>query len=139
MWFVLSLLPVFALGPLILALWEEHSGLRVAFIKAATLWAALAFMITETLSLFHAVTRTGLVAAWLVVVVGAALYISRFRGSNLRLPARWVAGVDSSLDDLDAAFLTSMVFIVSVVGLVAFVAPPNTIDSLEYQMPRIVH
>jgi len=139
MWFVLSLLPVFALGPLILALWEEHSGLRVAFIKAATLWAALAFMITETLSLFHAVTRTGLVAAWLVVVVGAGLYITRFRGSNLRLPARWVAGAHSSLDDLDAAFLTSMVFIVSIVGLVAFVAPPNTIDSLEYQMPRIVH
>ncbi len=136
---LLAFVPVLAFILLILAVWKEQTGARTAFIQAAILWGVLAFLITETLSVFHAVTRAGLSAAWLLVVLATALYVAQFRRSNVRLPARWAAGALSSIDDLDAAFLTAMAVIAGGVGLVAMAAPPNTLDALAYHMPRIVH
>ncbi len=134
----LACLPVVAFGLLVLISWRENTSGRVAFLHAAIIWAVLVTGVTEALSVFHALTWASLTSAWMLINVAAVLYVVRVRLS-LRAPGAWAREAFSQLSDLDIAFLTGTLAIVAAVGFVAIVAPPNTIDCLQYHMPRIVH
>jgi hypothetical protein len=69
-----------------------YDSIRLVFLRTAMLSAAYLVMAVEALSLFKAVTWTGLAVAWLLPVLGLLILFIRRRsqGHPLRLPElRW--------------------------------------------------
>ena len=93
--------------------------------------------LTELLSVFHAVNRWSLAAAWFVwaAISAGALAIprkDRIAGVQEEVIAR------VPLDAWDRAALCFAGAIVAVAALTAIVAAPNTSDSMQYHLPRVV-
>lgn len=87
-----------------------------------------AALLTEALSVIHALTRETLLVGWAV----AALTGVRFRraGASWKLQRPGV---------LDAILLTGVIAIAVPVGLAAVLSPPNSSDAMAYHMPRVVY
>jgi hypothetical protein len=135
---MLAALPVLALAGLVLLLATLHPawGWRRSFLRAAVLTAAAAVLLTEGLSLIGAVSTGALGLAWGLLLVGEVgwLVAGFLRGRHLqfpefRLPSGWI----------DRVLALAIVLIVLVLALIAFYAPPNTWDSLNYHMARVAH
>ena len=108
---------------------------RVSLLVAAVAWGLVLTVITEALSRFHLLTWPGLLAAWLVVLAGAAL-LARGGRSVPTIPAAvHVRGLDLE----SRAFLGGTGVLVLTIALIAVVAPPNTFDSMTYHMSRVAH
>ena len=111
-------------------------GWRRSLLRAAVITAAYAILMTETLSLVSGVTAIGLASVWAVlfVAVAAGLVVTA-RGTGLRslprlaLPARWS----------DRLLLLAVIVIALTTAIIAWYAPPNTWDSLNYHMARVAH
>lgn len=105
-----------------------------AFLAGSALWGAILVAATETLSLFDALTFPHLLVFWAVAAMAsAALYVATRR----KYPPhpepsrpRYTPGQGLLL----AAILT----IAATIGTVAFIGPPNTWDSMDYHMPRVL-
>ena len=108
-------------------------GLRRAFLRALAFWGAWAYLSIEILSLFRAVTFTGIFLVWLIPLVGCGIWLAmRWRsGQVIRMDFSWLAGWEMKL------LLVVLLVVLVVTGLVAGLAPPNTFDSLRYHMPRV--
>jgi hypothetical protein len=98
------------------------------------LWGTYMILSTEILSIFKAVTKLGLVIVWLLpCLIASSWMINRVkRGLQItfprgQLPKGWV----------DRGLSMAVVGIVGVTGLIAWLAPPQTWDSLNYHMPRV--
>ncbi len=135
---MLSLLPLIALllGGYALAHRFPHWGWRQTFVRTTVLAGAYMILATELLSLFDGVTRLGLVSVWALPVLAGIFWLAgwrrrkqRFRWPELRL-------AESRLDRL---LLLGVVAIALITALVAWLAPPNTWDSLTYHMSRVAH
>jgi hypothetical protein len=114
-------------------------GWRASFLASGVLWGALLAAITFCLSLFEALTRLALSLSWAAALVALAFGGWRsgrlgrgwaearriFRWSALPKTERWVLG---------ACLLYALLLFI-----VAWVAPPNTNDSLRYHMSRVMH
>lgn len=113
---------------------DPDSGLY-AFLGGSTLWATLLVIATETLSLFDALTFPCLVALWAVAAVSfAALYVATARKypPRPRQPRpRFSPG--------QILLLAAILAITATIGAVAFIGPPNTWDSMDYHMPRVLY
>lgn len=112
------------------------SDWRQAALRAALLWMAYLVLLTELLSLFNAITRTALFIGWLVPVLGAVIFLWQRakNGSWILLPS--IARPDGWMDWV---LLGGIAFYLVMTALVAFLAPPNTFDSLNYHMARVAH
>ena len=119
--------------------WSQGVGPRVAFLRASILWALLASGLTEVLSAFGALHEVGLGWAWVAVDVVALSWLLRLR-TRIVLPSarEWLGVVLGKLDGACAVLIAGGLVIVAVIGLIAIAAPPNTVDAMEYHMPRIV-
>jgi hypothetical protein len=135
---MLAALPVLAFAGLIVLLATSHPtwDWRRSFLRAAVLAAAAAILVTEGLSLFGAVTRCGLGLAWGLFLVGEVVWFvagflrgQRPRLPELKLPSGWI----------DRVLVLAIILIVLAVAVIAFCAPPNTWDSLNYHMARVAH
>jgi hypothetical protein len=131
------ILPLAYIG-ILLAVGNSRFGTdwRQAALRAALLWMGYLVFLTETLSLFTAITNTALFIGWLIPIVGAGTFLwwCRKNGSRILLPrfARpegW----------LDWVLLGGIFFYLGLTALVAYLAPPNTFDSLNYHMARVAH
>jgi hypothetical protein len=107
-----------------------------AALRAAMLWMAYLVLLTELLSLFNAITSWALFIGWLIpiIVAGIFLWLLHMRGGRILLPhpsrpENW----------LDWILMGGIVFYLVLTALVAFLAPPNTFDSLNYHMARVAH
>ena len=111
-------------------------GWRRAFIRACVLLGASAVVLTETLSLFEAVRPTYLAAGWSAFALAAAGFLARHYKlyGEVKIP-RFQLPRELSLR-LAAVFVVVIVFVTAVV---AWIAPPNTWDSLNYHMSRVAH
>lgn len=85
--------------------------------------------LTEFLSLFHWVTFTGLMLGW-TALCAAALAVVRKKGLP-RFSVAWPVIAD-------ALPIAAIVTVVSIIGFIAAVSPPNSVDVLMYHMPRVV-
>jgi hypothetical protein len=111
-------------------------GWRRAFLRASLLGGAGLVFIVEILSIFHAVTQMGLLVMWLLLLGASTVWlITRWRKGfrPRRLDLSW--GRNPGLFIMALALVTIFVLI----GLVAWFAPPNTFDSLNYHMSRVAH
>ena len=112
-------------------------GLKASFLVGTALWGAVLIAITEALSLFHAINRFGLSVMW-----GAVL--ASWLGWGLK-SGRWQRGWGRFWDGANGGRRTDYLLLggfCTLAGLllvVALVAPPNTVDALQYHMPRVAH
>jgi hypothetical protein len=117
--------------------WQSPSkDWRRAWLRACALFGFLLTGLTEILSVFRLITPIGLGAAWGVLAgVGVgSLYLFRVRRGGVRLPAFQIpAGWGERL------LLGCVLVVFLVTGLIAWISPPNTWDSLNYHMARVAH
>lgn len=100
--------------------------MREAFLKALVLAGAASVAIAEVLSLFHAFTRAGVLAGWVVAMAAAALW---FRPKFSR----------PKLGVVDALLLAAIGAILLLTAYAALVYPPNSADAMAYHLPRVIY
>ena len=124
----------FAFGVLVLANLHLEWEWDRSVLRGAIAFAVFSVIGAEVLGLFHAITQTGLSLLWLLAIAGMAGWlVVRPRRAGLRRmrlprmgPAEWVMAVILFL------FLATT-------AVTAWLAPPNTWDSLSYHMARVAH
>jgi hypothetical protein len=135
---LLALLPLSAFIVIFLVLIRRfhRQDWRQLYLRAAVLWGAYMVLETELLSFVRGVTPLGLALAWAVpVLAGGSWLIWQVRYNrkitfpHLQLPLHWAEGV----------LLLGVAAILGITALLAWVAPPQTWDSLNYHMPRVAH
>lgn len=133
-----ALVPILAYLCLAFLLFNRHNteDLRLVFLRAGILFVIYLILAEEVLSLFHAVTRIGLLVAWLVPILGVAGYLARLQlkdhGVSLphfSLPTGWSSWLS----------LLLVAFVVAVTFIVAWLSPPQTWDALSYHLSRVAH
>jgi hypothetical protein len=130
---VLAFLPVLSFILLLLSFRLRTAiGWREAFLTASLLLGFLAVLATEALSLFHLVTFGAIVTFWTAVSIGSAvfLYFSAHH-RNPDLPGERLTPFSRVLLGCIAAYVVMIV-------VIATLAPPNTGDTFEYHMPKVV-
>ena len=132
---IFPLLSFIALVFLMASFFPEQ-GWRHNFSRASLVWGAWLVFSIESLSVFRAVTPIGLTLMWLVLAAGCIAWLAR----------HWRKGLIPRRPDFRflknpgyLIMLLALLMIFTVVGLVAWFAPPNTYDSLNYHMPRVAH
>src|SRR5258708_7841902 len=109
---------------------------RSAFMKAAVVWGLIVVASTEALSPFRALSATPLAAVWAVALLVAGLGVWRRRALVAeRLRSTFARRPDTLL----TVTAVPLAFIAAATGVVAWVAPPNTYDSMAYHMARVAH
>jgi hypothetical protein len=132
-----AILPILCFISILLIIKKfQVQGWRGSFVLASLLWGILVTAITEFLSLFNWLTFWPMVGAWVFILLLLLLILvfgkprndsSRF---NLRLPR---------LARFESVLLIYIFAMVIVIGVIAWVAPPNTGDSMAYHMSRVMH
>jgi hypothetical protein len=134
---MLTLFPAaaFLTGMLLLGNLSGRLPWRVAFMRAAILWGVYAVAATELLSLVHGITPLGLAIAWaLPVVFSGGWLLRRRRQHTLRYPR-----LNLPAHPLEWVLVLGLGVILALTALVAWLAPPQTWDSLNYHLPRVAH
>src|SRR5687767_6793309 len=109
-------------------------GWRDAFIDASAILAIAVVSITEGLSGFEALTRTGILSAWGIVALALAGWFLR-TGSRPALVARARIPELGREDKYCVAFVA---FICLVCLYLAIASPPNAPDAGSYHVPRVL-
>lgn len=134
---MLILVPLLAYVFALLRLRLTTHDWRVAALGAAIFWGVYLTILTEGLSAFRLVTPNSVALGWaLASVVAIAVWMTgrRHRQTTTAAEPRAV----KPLDRIAASLVLGVVLLVGAVGVTALVAPPNTWDSMEYHLPRIV-
>jgi hypothetical protein len=135
---LLAFLPFLAFIIIFTVLMLRLPGLawRQTYLRAAVLWGAYMVLETELLSFVRGVTPLGLALAWAAPVLagGAWLIWQVRRNRKITLPP-----IRLSFHWADGALLLGVAVILGITALLAWVAPPQTWDSLNYHMPRVAH
>jgi 4-amino-4-deoxy-L-arabinose transferase-like glycosyltransferase len=127
--------PLFSLLLLCLILHRKNRCFRHSVLSAAIVWAVLLVAMTEVLSLFRSLTFSWVSGLWGIVSLILCFISLRFN-KNVALIGRLKFANTSPMSRL---LLLWMFLIIATVGLIAWVAPPNTTDSMSYHMSRVAH
>src|ERR1700722_1223320 len=141
-----AVLPFLAFAGCWAALWRRGQDWRASFIVSATLWGIWVAVTTELLSAGSLLTRGAVATVWLAASILAWWFAFSgandrrlFRASSSGTPASEPAGKASEpLALADCLLLAGLSVIVLLLAIVAFVAPPNTWDAMQYTMPRVI-
>jgi hypothetical protein len=107
---------------------------RESLLASAVIWGTLIALSTEVMGFFHAIGRQSLIVFWVVVLAVSLGLILRNRRE-----------IQSALNKpkVDGALAWGMfgviVVYLGITFLVALIAPPNTNDSMQYHMSRVMH
>lgn len=107
---------------------------RESILAAAVVWGLLLTIITEVLSVLGALSYPTVLASWLLCGAAlAVLYLWFFKDKGrMSVSVHSMAGAPLLV-------VLPIALVVSITGLIAFVAPPNTYDSMTYHLGRVVH
>jgi hypothetical protein len=108
---------------------------QYAFLSGSTLWCALLVIATETFSFFEALTFPSLLVFWTSAGIVSALLYLRVRREYPVPPGNLWPRYSLGQKLLLAAILA----ITATIGAIAFIAPPNTWDSMYYHMPKVLY
>jgi hypothetical protein len=139
---VLILLPIAAFVAIFLVLLDSDPadgivGAGGSFLRAAVLWGAYLAVTSELLSLLDVLSRLGVAVAWLAILIGV-LVLGRRRGSLRRGLAK-VESLGRKSGATERWIVGALVVLGGTLLLVAWVSPPNNVDSLLYHVSRVVH
>ncbi len=113
---------------------QTDSSWRRACLHAGVLWGSYIVFLNELLSIWKAITLVGLVIAWSLPLLGIAVFlVVRVRhGHEIRLPSsEWPKGWSQVF------LFVGVVLILIVTGILAWLSPPQTWDTLNYHMPKV--
>lgn len=134
---MLALLPLAALYLLTLIVRQNNPGSdrdwREDVLVSFMVWSVFLVGITEALSVFRALSLLPILFFWSACIVVTAIIV--FKKTNPAFPS-------FSLTKLSwpAIFAVTMIAVILILaGMTAFIAPPNTYDSMTYHMARVVH
>jgi len=115
---------------LLLTFAKVRQDWREAFIFASLSWGTAVVACTEMLSLGNYLTFTLLLLFWLGITALSLIYFIRLR----KAPYPPV-----SFGKIPLLSTIGVIFVISITGMIAISAPPNTWDSMTYHMPRVMH
>jgi hypothetical protein len=127
--------PLLSLLLLCLILHKQNHCLRHSVLSGALVWAVLLVAMTEVLSLFRSLTFPWVSGLWGIVIL--ILFPIGLRLNKSVTPIGRLKVAKTS--PISRLLLLRMFLIVATVGLIAWVAPPNTTDSMTYHMSRVAH
>jgi hypothetical protein len=107
---------------------------RESVLSTAVIWGILVALSTEVLGLFHIIEQWPILVFWSAVFVASLILIFRYRREFSVKPHKPL--IDNKL----AWVMVGVIAIyMGTTFLVAIIAPPNTNDSLQYHMSRVMH
>jgi 4-amino-4-deoxy-L-arabinose transferase-like glycosyltransferase len=131
-----AILPLLSLVLLLLLFHKQGNVWRNSVLLSALTWGILVTLITEGLSLFRLLTFSGLLVSWGAIgIILALIYLKPLKKKEQSFPSSKTPKPSLFLRLL----LSSLIFIIVAVGLIALIAPPNNWDSMAYHMSRVVH
>ena len=132
-----SLLPLasFVVILLVFQKFRPSPSWRSSFLSAALVCGILVTAFTEFLSLFRQISFSTLLALWGLSAVVAVICLVRLSGA-VHVPSRSSIG---GLSPFELSLLGAVAIIIAVVGVIAWLSPPNNWDSMTYHMSRVAH
>lgn len=116
---------------------SEQRDPREAFLRAAVVCGVLIAVLSEGLGLLGAINRLWLSVSWgLLLLASAALAI---RSGALTAGLRKLRSVSLPASRWERLLIAGLVGIVLILLIIAWISPPNNVDSLIYHMTRVVH
>jgi 4-amino-4-deoxy-L-arabinose transferase-like glycosyltransferase len=110
------------------------SSARTSFLWAALVWGTCVVGFTEILSAFRILTIWPLAILWVIVDLTCfGLLLARLRSRNITIYK------SPRLDRFELWCCIGLLLIVSLIGVIALLAPPNTWDAMTYHLARIMH
>jgi hypothetical protein len=115
---------------------REIFGWRGSFLSAALIWGLLVTGITEVLSVLRLIEFGALSITWGVISLLLLWLLFRDRKNiqNLFQNLKF-----DGLPRFQLFLLGCIISIVAVIGVTAWISPPNTSDSMTYHLSRIIH
>ena len=110
---------------------------RRGFILATVLSGVIVAVSAELLSLLGALNQPGVALVWSAAAL-IALWTAWRKGTAREGLRRLRAGL-RDLDRVELAIIATLVVLALLLLLVAWVSPPNNVDSLIYHMSKVVH
>ena len=121
---------------LLFVLFSQSFGWREAFLLSSVIWGTVVVLVTEGLSLFNQLTYSSLTISWIILdMLAGSILLNNvikagFKPIRLQFP---------TLQRFEYFMLAAILIIILTTGLIALVAPPNSFDSMNYHMSRIMH
>ena len=112
---------------------------RLNFLFATIAWGAIVVAITEILSLFHLITRNGLIVAWSIVFLFATSSLLLLRHNRVRWRSPQISLMTNFSDRMIVILVTSIVVLSLILVMTGLIYPPNNLDSFIYHLPRVVY
>lgn len=146
------LLPIIAFILVFLVISKTKMGCwRSALLFSALVWGVIVVALTETLSLFKALSFMWLLGSWALICL--SLIFIGYQIDSKALKGKGRTSIGNPFAELirfiNIELFSSKIHIrvwvlgilglVLIVGIVALIAPPNTNDSMGYHMPRVMH
>jgi hypothetical protein len=116
---------------------------RASLLEAFVVLGLCVWFTSEVLGAFHAITLPALLVAWTLVGAAAVIIAWRPRGERARrtIANDW-AGLHQAIKSMPKGSQVALAFAVAsacLLALLAFVAAPNTWDSMTYHLSRVMH
>lgn len=110
---------------------------RESFLFAAVVWGFFVVIFTECLSIIKSLEYWRLLCSWgfLFFLLIIRLVLALKKGNAPRINFKF--HLDFSITE--TIFLVILILLISYLGLIASIAPPNTWDAMTYHMGRIIH
>jgi hypothetical protein len=136
------LLSIFPFGGIVLTVWAfrlRGEGWRSSLIGSATCCALYVAFTTEILSALRQITRPALAIVWIAFDLTILFYLGHLSRKRQRIGSATpeIAAPRFALTISDYCLLAGILLIVTLVGLTAILAPPNTWDVISYHLARV--
>ncbi len=127
-------------------LYKNKKGLNEnyleSYLEASTLWMLSTFMITEVLSVFHAISRISLIVVWCSLDILLCLLLLRSLLWKRKNKAVWKQDVMACfpIKNLDKYKWNLILFIIAIIVLfLALKTVPYNWDSMTYRLSRVAY
>jgi 4-amino-4-deoxy-L-arabinose transferase-like glycosyltransferase len=137
---VAALLPALVLGLVFLVALTKSLRLRLGFLASAIVCACYLAAVTESLSPFGALRPIPVFVAWIAAAAASLLWILLHRDRVwLALRGAWAMARNSAarLDPVEWLCVCGIAVILCITAVTALASPPNTVDVMDYHMPRV--
>ena len=121
----------------LLVLGTRRYGLREALVVALVGLCAISTLVTEALSLGHAITFRAMSATWFLLAGLSFTAWRRADRNHLLAVGRHLRSLVGAPDPLARFGLIVVATILAVTLLTALRSPPNTWDAMTYHLPRV--
>lgn len=133
---MLTLLPLLAFAFLVAMFRRKRVQWRESLLFASIPWALFLAFITEALTQFRVLTRTGVAWSWLAFAVLCFAWM--WRTTRVSESGANIEADDTPLPWFDRTVLVFITVILTLIAITALASAPNTWDAMMYHLPRVV-